>query len=416
MTLLPRMHEVRRRVSRPLLDDPLGEVRRELQRKAFRARIQPGQSIAVTAGSRGIARIAEVLAIVVDEIRQAGGRPFLVPAMGSHGGATAQGQVEVLRGLGITEETVGAPILSAMEVEVVGSAEGEAIFLDRNAFHADGIVVVNRVKPHTDFKGAIESGLMKMLAIGLGKQKGAEMIHGHLRRGYHELLPAAARLILSRVNVVMGLALVEDANHRLAAIRALHPQEIEAGEMQLLDLAKSLIARLPFKELDVLVVEEMGKHISGVGMDTNVTGRFWIDGETDPLAPRINMLVVLDLAEESHGNAIGIGLADLTTRHLVEKIDPQQTYINCLTQGTSQTGKIPIWLPDDREVIATALRLCGPLGGRPPRLVRIKNTLEMDRFWISEALAEELRHHEDGFELEETSQELSFDEEGMLVR
>jgi hypothetical protein len=278
---------------------------------------------------------------------------------------------------------------------------------------------VGRVKPHTDFKGAIESGLMKMVAIGLGKQQGAELIHGNLGKGYHELIPAVARFILSKANIVMGLAVLENARHEIAKAQALLPEEFESEEIALLAEAKELIARLPFPEIDVLIVEEIGKNISGVGMDTNVTGRFWMDGESDPRAPRINKIVALDLSPETHGNAIGIGLADLTTRRLVDKIDYDKTFVNCLTQCSCETGRTPIWLPSDRDAIATALRACGPIDTDNARVVRIKNTLELERFWVSEALANDIsqnKRYEERIEIVGQAHEMRFDVLGALVK
>ena len=339
--------------------------------------------------------------------------------MGSHGGATPHGQVEVLRSLGVTEETVCAPIISSMEVDEVGVLKGTPVYVDRNALRADGVIVVGRVKPHTDFKGAIESGLMKMIAIGLGKQKGAEMIHWHLYEGYHELIPAAARLIMSKVNIVAGLAVLENAGHEIAKVKALLPEEFEAEEPRLLEEAKGLLARLPFRDIDVLIVEEMGKNVSGVGMDTNVTGRFWMPGESDPRAPRICKIVVLDLSEETHGNAIGMGLADFITRRFFEKIDYDSTYVNCLTQGSSETGKTPIWLPSDRDAIETALRICGPIDVLNARVVRIRNTMELERLWVSESLAKEIKKKPElsrKVKLLGEPREMQFDVLGTLVR
>jgi len=345
----------------------------------------------VTAGSRGIANIPLVLKTVVAEVRALGAEPFIVPAMGSHGGATPEGQIGVLHSLGVNEESVGAPIEAGMEVEVIGSLlNGVEIYLNRIALEADGIFVVGRVKPHTDFKGEIESGLLKMLAIGLGNQKGAEMIHWHQYDGYHRILPEAGRLIAERTNVVMGLALLENAHHETAEIHALLPEEFYEREMRLLETAKGLLPRLPFNDLDVLVVEEIGKNISGVGMDTNVTGKFWMPGEHDPSAMEIKKIAVLDLSEETHGNAIGIGLADVTTRRAYEKIDYHQTYVNCLTQGSSETAKIPPFLANDRDAITTAIRISGPVEPERSRVIRIKNTQELETLYISEALVEEL--------------------------
>ena len=387
--ILPRMVEVRQRIPAPRIEDYKSAIRDEMRRAGLHKLIRSGDRIAITAGSRGIAHYPEIIATVVDEVKRAGGNPFLVPAMGSHGGATAKGQVEVLRSLGITPETVGAPIYSSMEVEEIGRLEnGVPVYIDRIALHSDGIIVVGRVKPHTDFKDKIESGLMKMMAIGLGKQKGAEMIHWHGAEGYHKIMPAAARIIMKNAPIIMGLAIVENAYHEIAIIKALRPDEIEREEMKLLEEAKKLMARIPFKEIDVLIVDEIGKDISGTGMDTNVIGRFWIPGEYEPLAPKIKRIVVLDLSEKTGGNAAGIGLADLTTKRVVEKIDYHATFINCLTSGWPEACKIPVFLPNDRDAIMTAIRLCGPLDPRKAKVVRIKNTLDLERFWISESMVD----------------------------
>jgi hypothetical protein len=415
----PKMVEARQRIDQPPLDDHVAEIRRQLKAKGLAKKIRKGQRIAVTAGSRGIANIPTILKTVVEEIRAAGGEPFLIPAMGSHGGATAHGQRETLRSLGITEESVGAPIVSSMEVDKVGEIEGTPIYVDRNALKADGIVVVGRVKPHTDFKGEIESGLMKMITIGLGKQKGAEMIHHNLWEGYHVLLPAAARLIMEKAPIVMGLALLENGRHETCKVVALEPEEFETAELKLLKEAKEILPRIPFKELDLLVVEEIGKNISGVGMDTNVTGRFWMPGESDPEAPKIDKIVVLDLSPETHGNAIGVGLADLITRKLFDKIDYAQTYVNCLTQGTCATGKIPIWLPNDHDAIDTALRVIGPINRPAAKMMVIKNTQEIEHFWISESLAEQVKKDKKlakKVELLGEPREIQFDVLGTLIK
>lgn len=414
------MVEVRQKVESPKLDDYVSAIREELNRMRLSEKIKPGWRIAITAGSRGIACYAGILATVVEEVKKAGGEPFLVPAMGSHGGATPEGQLEVLKSLGITPETVGAPICSSMEVDEVGRLDnGTPVYVDRYALRADGIIVVGRVKPHTDFKGRIESGLMKMITIGLGKQKGAEMIHWNRSGGYHKLMPAAARLIMEETPILLGLAVVENARHEIAVVKALEPDEIEEEELKLLEEAKELMARIPFKEIDVLIVEEIGKNISGVGMDTNVIGRFWLPGETEPRASRIKRIVVLDLSEETHGNAIGIGLADVTTKRAVSKIDYDATYVNCLTAGHIETGKIPPFLPNDRDAIATALRTCGPIDPERAKVVRIRNTLELERFLVSESLAEMV--HSDPelsrrVEVLSEPREMQFDVLGTLAR
>jgi hypothetical protein len=414
------MVEARQVFDQPEIKDVKSRIREELRRKGLSDRVNEGQSIAVTAGSRGIANLALMLATIVEELKNSGAQPFIVPSMGSHGGATPEGQVEVLESLGVTEDSVGAPIRSSMEVVKVGELEGGVpVYMDKYASEADGVLVLGRVKPHTDFKDDIESGLMKMLAIGLGKQFGAEVIHWHKYDGYHRILPEAAKLILEKKNVVMGVAVVENAWHGTALIEAFHHEEFMEGEKRLLKEAKRLLPRLPFMKLDVLVVDEIGKNISGTGMDTNVIGRFWMPGEDDPEAPEIGKIVVLGLSAETHGNAIGIGLADLTTEKVFEEMDRKQTYVNCLTQGSGETGRIPPTLPSDREAIATAVRICGPIEPSKVRMLRIKNTQDLERFWVSESLADEVKDQPENYqsvELIGEKREMQFDVLGTLAR
>ncbi len=387
------MAKVRQIFNQSTVKDVPGAIREQLQGKKLAERVKPGQRIAVTAGSRGISHIPLILRTVVEELKAVGAEPFIVPAMGSHGGSTPEGQVELLNAMGITEESVGAPLVSSMEVRKIGELDdGVEIFFSKTALEADGIFPVGRIKPHTDFKGEIESGLLKMLAIGLGNQKGAEMIHWHRYDGYHRILPEAGKLIIDKTNVVMGLAVIENAYHETASVHVLHPDDFYDREKDLLETAKEMLPRLPFKDIDVLVVDEIGKNISGVGMDTNVTGRFWMENEHDPRAARVKKIAVLDLTHETHGNAIGLGLADVTTRRVFEKIDHHQTYVNCLTQGSGETGKIPPFLPNDRDAIATAIRISGPVNPRDARVIRIKNTQELETIYISEALVKELEN------------------------
>ncbi len=417
---LPRMAKAEQIFHQPEITDIPAKIRQELAAKKLQDHVKPGQRVAVTAGSRGIANIPLILKTVVAELKAAGAKPFILPAMGSHGGATPEGQIEVLHSLGITEESVGAPIEASMEVQVIGSLPDEVeIYLNRIAVEADGVFVVGRVKPHTDFKGEIESGLLKMMAIGLGNQKGAEMIHWHRYDGYHRILPEAGKLIAEKTNIVMGLALLENAHHGTAEVHALHPEEFYEAEKQLLEKAKDLLPRLPFKDIDVLVVEEIGKNISGVGMDTNVTGKFWMPNEHDSRAPKIKKIAVLDLTEETHGNAIGIGLADVTTRRAFEKIDYHQTYVNCLTQGSGETGKIPPFLANDHDAIATAIRISGPIDPRGAKVIRIKNTQEIETLYISEALVKELQNNpelQERLKVVEELKEMQFDVMGYLAR
>jgi hypothetical protein len=417
---LPRMVETHQKIPSPKLDDYIVEIRKELAKAKLAEKIKSGAEIAVTAGSRGIAHYPEILATIVDQVKKAGGKPFLIPTMGSHGGASVEGQVSILTSLGITPEAMGAPIRATMEVDLVGHLEnGNPVYVDRNALRADGIIVVGRVKPHTDFKGKIESGLMKMMVIGLGKQKGAEMIHRYKQSGYHKLLPEAARLIMKKAPVIMGVAIVENAHHEIAIVRAIEPENIEREEMKLLEKAKALLARIPFKEIDMLIIEEIGKEISGTGLDTNVTGRFWLPGEKDPLAPTIQSIVVLDLSEETHGNAIGMGLVDIVTQRLVSKIDYQSTFVNALTGCHSLPGKTPMFLPSDRDAITAALHVSGAVDHQKAKIVRIKNTQNLERLWISETLYEAVKANvelQKKLEIVSEPREMQFDILGNLAR
>ncbi|MEM2370742.1 MAG: lactate racemase domain-containing protein [Candidatus Bathyarchaeia archaeon] len=418
---IPKMVRVRQKIYAPKIDDHISALRKELNKAGLREKIKPGAKIAIAVGSRGISHIAEIVSTIVDEVRDAGGEPFIVPSMGSHGGATPEGQVAVLKSLGITQESVGAPIQATMEVEEVGRlSNGAPVYVDRAAAKSDGIIVVNRVKPHTDFKGRIESGLMKMMAIGLGKQKGAEIIHRYQLEGYHKLIPEAARIIMRETPIILGVAVVENARHEIAVIKALRPEEIEEEEAKLLEIAKDLMARIPFKEIDVLIVDEMGKNISGTGMDTNVIGRFWASpDEYEPRAPKIKRIVVLDLTEESGGNAVGIGLADITTKRLFSKIDFEETFVNCFTSTWPETAKIPPFLPNDRDAILMAIRCCGPIDPQKAKIVRIKNTLKLEYMWISESLYEVVKQDKELSERLEIlggPEEMQFDVLGNLAR
>ena len=414
------MAKVRQIFNQPTIVDVPCAIREQLKHQKLKNRIKPSQRIAITAGSRGIANIVLILRTIVEELMALGAEPVIVPAMGSHGGSTPEGQVELLQSMGITEESVGARIISSMEVRKIGELEdGVEIFLSKTALDADGIFPVSRIKPHTDFKGEIESGLLKMLAIGLGNQKGAEMIHWHRYDGYHRILPEAGNLIIENTNVVLGLAVIENAYHGTASIHVLPPEEFYEQEKKLLETAKEMLPRLPFNDVDVLIVDEIGKNISGVGMDTNVTGRFWMEKEQDPRAPSIKKIAVLDLTPETHGNAIGLGLADVTTKRVFDKIDHHQTYVNCLTQGSGETGKIPPYLPNDRDSISTAIRICGPIESKDARVIRIKNTQNLEHIHISEALVKELYNTpvlQERLQVLEAPAEMQFDVLGYLTR
>ena len=395
--MLPKMVQIIQKVSSERVDDPRSAVRTELDRIGLRRVVKPGSRIAIAVGSRGIASITECISTLVRALKECGALPFIVPAMGSHGGATPEGQVAVLRNLGVTEESVAAPVVSSLEVQQIGTVnDSYAVYVSRDALASDGIILVNRVKPHTDFKDRIESGLMKLAVIGLGKQKGAETLHSQGLEGYHSYLPRVARHIIHHLPIVLGLAIVENARHEIAFVKAIPPGEMEEQEARLLEKAKQLMPRIPFQEIDVLIVDEMGKNISGAGMDPNVTGRFTSPSECPPGSLNAKVIVVLDLTREAEGNAAGIGLADLTTRRLFDKIDFENTFVNGLTSGFPECCYIPVFLSSDRAAIETSLKIIHPpVDIDKVRVVRIRNTLDLERMWVSENLLEELRSRGD---------------------
>lgn len=413
-TGFPRVQKIRQRLWAKVLPDVEGHVVRQVSASGLARRLKPGARVAITGGSRGIANIDRIIAATAKAIRQLGGEPFIVPAMGSHGGATAEGQIEVLASYGVTEERMGCAIRSSMEVVQIGVTEsGMPVHLDRHAASADAIVVINRVKKHTDFRGHVESGLMKMIAIGLGKKVQAELIHAYGSPGLKKYVPEVARVAIARAPIALGLAIVENGYEETADVVALEPEEIEAGEARLLKLVKRHAPGIPFDEVDVLVVDRIGKEISGSGLDTNVIGRIKIPGVPDPPRPRITAIVALDLTPASHGNAIGIGLCDVVSRKLVDKMDPGATYTNAITSGFYERGKIPITLPNDALAVHTAISRLPPEAQAAPRLIRIPDTLHIAEMWVAEALVPEAR--ELGLELIGDLVPLRFDETGTIL-
>lgn len=384
----PRMLPVRQKFDAPQVRDVAAATREALE--PLRGRISPGMSVALTAGSRGIHDKPEVLRATGAWLRSLGAEPFVVPAMGSHGGATAEGQVEMLRSLHVTEDSVDLPIRATMDtVELGRLPDGPVVHLDANAARADGIIAINRVKAHTDFQGEVESGLAKILAIGLGKQRGAEGIHRFGPRNLAVWVPRVARRILDSGAVLGGLAIVENAFDRAAGITLLEPDDIGGpGESRLLEQAKSLMAGIPFDELDVAVVDVMGKDISGAGMDTNVIGRMMIRGSREFERPRIANIAVLDVTDVSHGNAIGVGLADFIPFRILEKIDLRSAYVNAMTSGLGgpQRGQIPMAMPTDRSAVAAALLTCGRADLERARVVRVRSTLDLEHLLVSESM------------------------------
>ena len=373
-----------------------------------------GKKIAVTAGSRGIKNIAAVLRASVKALKGRGAEPFIVPAMGSHGGATAKGQIRVLASLGLTETSIGAPIRSSMDVVPLGTTEhGLDVFCDRLAFEADGIVVCNRIKVHPVFKADYESGIVKMLVIGLGKHRGALATHHHGFDRFADIMPAAAALSLTRAPVLCGIGVIENGYGGLAAIEVLPPDMILSRERELLKEAKRIMGSLLMPEIDILIVDEIGKDISGGGLDANITGRSaW--GLPGFVAPPIQRIIVRGLSEATHGNGIGIGLADFTTRSCAEKIDLTITYTNALTAHSLLSPKIPVILENDRDALGAALHTLR--GGVPdaPLIVRITNTKDLESIWMSETYSEVFQQNPD-LEIMGPPQPFKFNNDGSLI-
>jgi hypothetical protein len=387
---LPPLTRIRLRFDRPAVQDPPAELRRQLD--ASGVRFGKGEQIAVTAGSRGIANIAALTKELIDWLKTQEAEPFLFPAMGSHGGATAEGQRKVLEKYGLTEATLGVPIRSSMEtVELPPLEDGTPVYLDRYAAAADGIVLMNRIKPHTDYRARYESGLAKMLVIGMGKHDAALSMHHRGVDGLQNVVPRVARQMLTNAKVRMGIGIIENAYDETSAIAVLKADEILAREPALLEEAKRRMPRLPVRDIDILVVDRLGKDISGVGMDPNVIGRMYIPGQPEPDYPRVKMLIVCDISENSYGNALGMGLADVTTRRLVDKIDFRPTYENLFTAGFLERGKIPITAETDHEAFGYAFRGCGPLQPKDARIVRMRDTLHVAELHVSPAVLDELK-------------------------
>jgi hypothetical protein len=410
----PPIARIRQDIPQPTVADVPGTVRQLILRSRLRERVPAGGRVAVGVGSRGITVIPTVARAAVDALKEMGFRPFLVAAMGSHGGATAEGQRELLAGYEITPETMGVEVHTEMDTVVVGTSPiGLPIYFDRNAYEADGIVLLNRVKPHTDFHAAHESGILKMLTIGLGKRRGAEQVHKLGLRGLKEVLPAVGRILAEKTRFALGLAILENAEDVPAEIVAVEPESIFEVEPKLLDRARALMGRLPFDQIDVLVVGELGKNYSGAGMDPNVIGRLMVETQPDFDRPTVTRLAVLDVSDESHGNIVGVGFADLTTERLVARMDPEPFRINVLTSCMLERARIPITLPTDREVVEACLETCWRIDPAEARMVIIPNTLELKTLWITRPLAEEVRMHPH-LSFESDFQPIPFAPEGTL--
>jgi hypothetical protein len=409
---LPKMVKIRQNFPRPKIDDIPLAVYNEISKPEIAKTIKSGQSIAITVGSRGVANVALITKEVVKVVKSLGGNPFIVPAMGSHGGATAEGQREVLESFGVTEEYIDAPIKSSMEVKEIGRTEDDRpVLIDKHAAEADGIIVVGRIKPHTAFRGKYESGLMKMMTIGLGKQKGADTCHeaGFKHMAYN--VPLFANAILKHANVLFGLGLIENPYDETCKIIALEKDEIPEKEPDLLIEAKNLMPKIMFDKFDVLVVDEIGKNISGDGMDPNITATYCTPYASG--GPEIQRVVVLDLTEETHGNCLGMGMADFITKRLFDKADLEKSYPNALTATVSSTVKVPMIMRSDSLAIAAAIKICNEIDKNNARIVRIKNSLHVGEIYISEALLEEAKRNPD-IEILGEPEYFAFDDQGNL--
>lgn len=394
------------------------EIRTQVERMEINKIVTPGQTVAIACGSRGVANLAEIIRSVAMVLGELGLEPFIVPAMGSHGGATAEGQQKVLECLGVSHETVGVPIRSSMEVVQIGETDDSIpVYVDKLAHEADFIVPINRIKKHTDFEYELESGLMKLLTIGLGKQKGAELYHQAVfQLGFPRVIFSVARRILENTNVLFGVGVIEDAFAQTAAVSVVRPEELEDREKELLRISKTMTPGLPFEDVDILIIDEMGKEISGAGFDTKVVGRIGLPLKTEePKSPRIKRIIVCDLTDESEGNAAGVSNSDFITRRLYEKIDKDVTMVNCLTSCDPEAIKIPLPMESDRSAIEMAAQCVGMISAQELKVMRIKNTLHLYEVEVSVAYEEELRNRAD-IEVIGEAKTMSFDEQGNLAQ
>ena len=416
MNDFPKIFRIRQKIDALRVENIEKRVTELLNQFELSKKVKRGERIGLTAGSRGIKDKPKVLKTIIDRLKDLGTSPFVVPCMGSHGGATAQGQVEVLESLGITEKSVGAPILSSIEVEEIDHTRfGTPVLIDKDLLKADKIIVVNRIKPHTDFEGEIESGLIKMMVIGMGKPKGALMVHRlTIKHGFPTVLAEVSSILLNKLPIFFGVGIIENQYDETAFIDLLKPEEILEKEKALLRKAKELIPFLPFNQMDILIVDEMGKNISGAGMDTNVIGRNLFIGGTKSNKPKITRIFVRDLTEESHGNATGIGMADYTTKRLVDKIDYTSTRINCMTGMAPENGRVPVFFEKDREALSIAHFNSGVFNPQDLRILWIKNTLEIEYLFASEAFLDQARSNR---RIDILSQpfEFPFDQNGNLI-
>jgi hypothetical protein len=417
MTIPPVVH-LEQTQPQPAIDDVPGEVRRQWLASSLPRRIKPGMSVVVGVGSRGIANLQTMVRATIDVLRDLRAKPFVVAAMGSHGGATSEGQQELLASYGISEAELGVPVKTDMAaVEIGANSLGEPVWWDKNALAADVVITLSRIKPHTDFRGRFESGILKMLVIGLGKRDGAAQHHRWGWRGLRDVLPETGKVVLQKAPFVASLAILENAREQTARLQVVEKEQVLEVEPKLLDEARQLMGRLPFDQLDLLIIGEIGKNYSGAGIDPNVVGRLQIEAapELEFDKPRITRICALDLSPESHGNGTGVGLADLTTERTLKAIDPIPFRMNNLTACFLWRSKLPFAFPTDRECIATGVATCWQPDPAKLRMAVIPNTLEVAEMWVSPPLAQEARA---GAELKLSGDPLPlpFDDAGTLLQ
>ena len=411
---LPEMVRVRQKFDNPTVDDIRNRISEEFKKTNINKKIKPGSRIAITAGSRGIKKISEILSYIVGEVKFLGGEPFIISAMGSHGGNTVEGQRKILKSYGITEEKMSAPVICAVDVTEIGkNSFGLPVYFDKIALDCDGIIAVNRIKSHTSFHSLTESGILKILSIGLGREKGASQIHDLGIRGLKKVVLDSAKVILKKTPVILGVGIIENSLLEIAHVEAIEPDKIEKREIELLKWAKKISPKFLFKYIDLLIVDEVGKNISGSGMDTNVIGRTMIWGEKELEYPKINRIAALDLTEGSHGNGVGIGLSDIITKRLYEKIDFNVSYTNALTACLIDRGKIPIIADNDEIAIKWALKTCWAENKKNAKIVKIKNTLSLSNIFISKAIFDEQKES-DKIEKNSDFFDFEFNEQGIL--
>jgi len=405
----PKMYRIKQHFDNDKIDDIKAAVYYRFNSIQLGTRFKEGAQIGITCGSRGINNIDKIIKAVVDYVKDNGGVPFIIPAMGSHGGATAEGQKKVCEKFGVSEEAMGCEIRSSMETVVLGKTKsGVDVYFDKNAYESDGVIVVNRIKRHTDFIAKNESGVVKMLAVGLGKQKGASSMHTN---GLGKTILESAEVILKEAPILAGLGIVENAHEETCILRAIERHEFIEDDQKLLNVSNSLVPALPCRDIDILIVKEMGKQYSGTGMDTKVIGRMKILGEPEPNYPCVKKLVALRLSKDSYGNALGIGLADLTVKKLVDEIDYDAMYSNLVTTTFLERGRVPVHFDTEEESIEVAFKTIGAVAPENARVMVIDNTLNIGEMLVSEAIYNEIKHK---VELIEEDAEFAFNEDGTL--